>query len=205
MPLLNDPMQKHYDQLAAEAAIASRRVLIGIVGRAGSGKSTLARMLSGHGFSEESLAAPLKAVCAALFGWTEEQLFGPSALRDVPDPAWNGLTPRHALQTIGTDIARKLHQDVWVRALLSTLVEPGAPAKVCVSDVRFQNEINVLRKAGGRIVKLSRTGGAEERSVHASEQVDDLTGIDFWIDNSSTLDALAASAQALVEAVSEEK
>lgn len=178
-----------------------RRALIGIVGLAGSGKSTLARVIAErHGFQEESLAAPLKAVCAALFGWTEKQLFGPSHLRNEVDPRW-GFSPRKALQFIGTEVARGLHEDVWVRALLDTLSLPGAPRYVVVSDVRFQNEVDALRKAGGKIVKISGRGGLQDAAAHASERVDALTGIDFQIDNSSSVDALTQAADALVEEV----
>lgn len=179
-----------------------RRALIGIVGLAGSGKSTLARVIAErHGFQEESLAAPLKAVCAALFGWTEKQLFGPSHLRNEVDPRW-GFSPRKALQFIGTEVARGLHEDVWVRALLDTLSLPGAPRYVVVSDVRFQNEVDAFRKAGGKIVKVSGRGGLQGGAAsHATEQADGLSGIDFQIDNSSSIEALTQAADALVEEV----
>ncbi len=186
----------------ATPSSSRRRALIGIVGQAGAGKSTLARLIAErHAFEEESLAAPLKAVCAALFGFTNAQLFGPSEARNEVDPRW-GFAPRKALQFIGTEVARGLHKDVWVRALLRTLAQPGAPRFVVVSDVRFQNEVDAIHAAGGKVVKISGRGGAAgEAAVHASEQVEQLHGVDFWIDNSSSLDSLVQAADALVEEV----
>lgn len=179
--------------------IKQRRAIIGIVGLAGSGKSTLAQLIAErHGFEEESLASPLKAICAALFGWTPDVLFGPSELRNEVDPRW-GFSPRKALQFIGTEVARGLHPDVWVRSLLDTLSRPGAPRYVVVSDVRFQNEIDALKAAGAKIVMIRRPG--VEQGEHASERADELTGIDFVVSNNSTVEALALQADAVVSEV----
>lgn len=60
--------------------------LVGIAGAAGAGKSTVARVLVDElGFVEMSLAAPMKEFCRSVFGFSDEQLFGPSKYRNAPD------------------------------------------------------------------------------------------------------------------------
>lgn len=90
-------------------------MLIGITGRASSGKSTVANLLvRNHGFAEVGLADPLKRICREVFLFTDIQLWGPSSERDKPDTRYDGLTPRRALQTLGSEWGRALYENVWV-------------------------------------------------------------------------------------------
>ncbi len=69
-------------------------MIIGLTGYppGGSGKSTVADFLcKEYGFVEVALADPLKRICAQVYGWPEDVLWGPSENRNVPDP----LYPRH--------------------------------------------------------------------------------------------------------------
>lgn len=146
------------------------RTIVGVAGLAGSGKSTVAAFLQrDYGFSVESLADPIKAICAATFGWSDEVLYGPSSARERPDPAWGGLTPRRALQLFGTEAGRACHPDVWVRALLRQLDEPGAPERVVIPDVRFQNEVDAIVNAGGIVIRKWGARPAPGECTHESE------------------------------------
>jgi len=61
--------------------------LVGINGKAGSGKDTVAEQLvSQFGFQQIALADPIKQYAYKVFGFTKEQLWGPSHMRDAPDP-----------------------------------------------------------------------------------------------------------------------
>lgn len=94
-------------------------MILGISGKAGSGKDAAASVLvREHGFVRVAFADALKRVVAQLFGWDDDRLWGPSERRSEPDPAWDGLTARRALQVIGTEVGRALHPDVWVRATM---------------------------------------------------------------------------------------
>jgi hypothetical protein len=95
--------------------------LIGICGRAGAGKDTAADVLvKDFGHVKVALADPMKRACAEWFGWDEQTLWGPSERRNEPHARLGGLTPRHALQTLGTEWGRRCYKDVWVDIAIRT-------------------------------------------------------------------------------------
>ena len=72
----------------------------------------------------DSFAAPLKDVCASIFGWERKLLEGDTIesreFRETPDIFWtrntgiDNFTPRLALQLMGTDVLRDhFHSDIW--------------------------------------------------------------------------------------------
>lgn len=63
--------------------------LIVLSGEAGAGKDSVADILVDfHGYEKFSLSDEMKVFCQRIFGWTDEQLWGPSHFRNVPDPKW---------------------------------------------------------------------------------------------------------------------
>lgn len=192
--------------------------LIGISGRAGSGKDTVAGLVPGS--RRFSFADPLKEFCQQVFGWDRETLWGPSELRNKPDeryprecgyelhqgdgstcPACRGqqqyLTPRYALQTLGTEWGRHCFPDVWaqlgVRRAQEWLREhpkqgkghfsddefgntcyippSGLPSVAVFSDCRFVNEARAIHAAGGEVWRVVRPGAglAGGAGLHPSE------------------------------------
>lgn len=203
-------------------------MIIGLCGAAGAGKSAVAAELcSARGFVQVSLADPLKEACQAWFGFSREQLWGPSAARNAPDPRWGGLSARRALQLIGTEGARAAHPDVWVRLALQRAQErlafrrgphtercrdsnrfgdgydcncqPEECVGVVVPDVRFPNEAAALRAAGGRLVRVVRPGAGLVGAAgeHSSEGF--ALEADLELQNSGSLLALLEQARALPE------
>jgi hypothetical protein len=168
--------------------------IIGITGLAGSGKDTAAAVLVARfGFVKVSLADEIKRICARVFHWTPERLWGPSERRNEPDPSLGGLTARHALQQLGTEWGRAMHPDVWVNRVISDArriaIEPvfynpekglvdwfGRDGRdiyrsVVIPDVRFLNEAAAITAVGGRIWRIDRPGAglAGEAGKHSSE------------------------------------
>jgi hypothetical protein len=69
--------------------------LIVLSGEAGAGKDSLAKLLvEEFGWTLYSLAGPLKRFAADMFGFTEQQLYGPSSFRNAPDPRWARPCPK---------------------------------------------------------------------------------------------------------------
>lgn len=140
-------------------------MIIGLSGLIGSGKSTVADYLeSRYGFEKIAFADTLKDVCAALFGWDRALLEGGTpesrAWRDQPDAYWTQalqrtVTPRWALQNIGTDIMREQFDDyVWIYSLYQKLLR--ADGNIVVTDCRFFNELDVIKLAGGTLWSVHR-------------------------------------------------
>jgi len=60
--------------------------IIGVSGHLGAGKDVVASYLvSNYNYTQISLADPLKRFCKRVFGFTEEQLWGPSEARNTTD------------------------------------------------------------------------------------------------------------------------
>lgn len=171
--------------------------LIALAGRAGSGKNTVADMLGGH---QISFAEPLKRFCQEVFDFTDAQVWGPSACRNAPDERYprtrscercygfdaktydvctkcNGLgvstdylTPRYALQTLGTNWGRDCYEDVWADLGVRRALAHPAPL-VLITDCRFTNEAKAVRAAGGEVWRIVRPGAglSGAAGLHQSE------------------------------------
>ena len=118
---------------------------------------------------------------------------------------------RKFLQWVGTEWGRAQNENVWVGALIRKIRERATPKAICISDARFTNEFDALKKEGFIIVKITRPESARmaaeavyvpsnldkfkrffgikpKFAVHASER-DVLTyqGFDFEISNDGTI------------------
>ena len=160
-------------------------VLVGLTGRKGSGKDTAAEAM--FGFENVKMAGALKAMLGALLtyqgalpGTVHRMLEGD--LKEKPTSLLGGRSPRHAMQTLGTEWGRNLiSTDLWIGVAERRI---GLFDQVCVSDVRFPNEANMIRRLGGRTYRIER--GADADAVcdpHVSEAgIDDLQ-VDGVIEN----------------------
>lgn len=98
---------------------------------AGAGKDTVANLLMRHySFVSLAWADPMKRFCREVFEFSDDQLWGESEKRVLPDvryqrpltppskPEDGGdveyLTPRFALQTLGNDWGRGCYDRVWI-------------------------------------------------------------------------------------------
>ena len=59
------------------------------------------------------------------------------------------MTGREVLQYVGTNIFRKMYNNVWVDATLR-LIQEEQPELAIIADVRFPNEVEGVQKAGGK-------------------------------------------------------
>jgi hypothetical protein len=149
---------------------------------AGSGKSTLAHALTGHGYVVERFASPLKAMLAALLSHMGVSEFKIDTMvdgedKEIPSPYLAGLSPRHALRTLGTEWGRgHISENFWRDAAMTRAEMQAAQGrKVVFDDMRFPNEAEAIRQRGGLLIKIVRPGLAPQRGQHASEG-----GLDDW-------------------------
>jgi hypothetical protein len=143
--------------------------IIGLVGFIGSGKGTVGDILEQNGYWKESFAAGVKDTTAQMFNWDRYLLEGDTEysriFRETPCPYWSAkfgrdFTPREALQRIGTEVGRDVfHSDFWVMDLEKRLQDPfyyESGDKFVITDVRFPNEIEWIKKQGGKIYEVQR-------------------------------------------------
>lgn len=206
------------------------KLILGILGLAGSGKDSVAKFFgSDCGYCNVAFADPLKRIARDVYDFSEEQLWGPSEMRNMPDeryprqhswpasmpdrPNWNStkptctccgrtedeakeaqcyLTPRFALQILGTQFGRHCFEDTWAQMgvrTAKTLLQNGdtrydqkrglytvtgdgrSAMGVTISDVRFRNEMRIIREAGGKVIRIKRPGAGLKGAsgLHESE------------------------------------
>ena len=186
-------------------------MIIGICGLIGSGKGTVADILvNTHKFTKISFADKLKDGVASVFGWDRKMLEGDTdesrQWRELKDDFWSNetkmeITPRLVLQLFGTDCMRNGFDDgSWVSLVKKELLDnPGR--NYVIPDVRFANEVDMIRDVGGEVWEIKRgpdpewlieykTNGKEPK-VHASEWKWIKSKKDLVIENNSTLDELS--------------
>ena len=141
-------------------------MLLAVCGFIGSGKDTVSEYLAQqHGFQKQSFADPLKDSAAAMFGWDRKLLEGDTPesreWRETVDEWWSRrlamptLTPRWVLQYWGTEVARRgFHDDIWTASLEKRIIDSNTDT--VISDCRFPNEIAMVKKLGGKIVRVRR-------------------------------------------------
>lgn len=202
--------------------------ILGLLGNSGAGKDTLADYLvKEYRFVKVGLADPLKRICKEVYGFSDEQLWGPSEKRNEPDwryprsaraigdpaetkewllglretsepKAWlrfaaeHFLTPRFALQALGTEWGRNCYNNTWIDygirvakellfgyarytakdGLILTEKDVGICPGVVISDCRFRNEFDAIKKVSGMMVRIKRPGyhGSVGIAGHASEE-----------------------------------
>lgn len=151
--------------------------LIAFCGPAGAGKSTAADALVEEGWVRVKFADPLKNMMRAFYkscgledsAYIESRIEG--AMKEEPDPFLKGRTPRHAMQTLGSEWGRDcVHQNLWVEAWSQKVMNMfDRELDVVVDDCRFPNEAAAVRALGGRIVEITgRDKGLGK--AHQSEQ-----------------------------------
>jgi hypothetical protein len=139
-------------------------MVVGLVGLKGAGKSVVADAFvdeKQNDWTKTAFAAPLKAGLRAMFGFTEAQLHD-AVLKEALDERY-GITPRQAMQVVGTELMRhELErrlgvEGLWVKRMDEVLTQAAAAGKhVIVEDVRFPDEVACIARHGGTIVRVTR-------------------------------------------------
>ena len=157
-------------------------LIIAFAGLAGTGKDTAAaHLVQRYGFVQAAFADPIRSMALILMeeagiddAWLTER-----ALKESPMPGL-GVSARALLQTLGTEVGRHLSPDLWTRHMGLRLgleacsykdeLWPPQPVhdRIVISDCRFENEAQWVKRYGGHVIRLHRHQAGEVRN-HASE------------------------------------
>ena len=163
--------------------------VVGLAGQMRSGKDTVAdifgRLIQENHLDFQinrlSFAEPIKSMLQVGLGLARDQVDG--GRKDVVDNDY-GCTPRHMMQSLGTEWGRELiHQDIWRIALMRKLKFDSGWFNI-ITDVRFDNEAEWIRDLPTRscIIHIDRFDRMDDQG-HTSEAGVQTRQGDFIIDN----------------------
>ncbi len=166
-------------------------MIIGISGYSGSGKDlvgTIIQEISLNKWSIKKWAGKLKVIASLLTNIPVEKFEDQEFKKTDLGPEW-GMTVRDFLQKLGTDAVRDtLHTNAWVNAVMANYTptqiqwsdgpiggyKDGPMPNWIITDTRFPNEAEAIKKAGGIVIRINRPG-VQPINPHPSE-----TSLDDW-------------------------
>jgi hypothetical protein len=159
--------------------------------------------------SEIMIAALLKLICTALTGISYNVMCGLTPddriRRELSIPGI-GFSSREILQKIGT-IFREVDPCIWIRIAITraqALISSGHKL-VIISDVRYQNEIECVKKNGGHIIYICRNLSDlqvtdADRATHPSRwEFLDVRGNDQIIVNNTSIVDMVTQIQEYIQ------
>jgi hypothetical protein len=105
------------------------------------------------------------------------------------------VTNREFLEYFGTKIVRKIKPEAWVEATMNNILKENSEIAI-IPDVRFPNEVNAIKNAGGKVIRLTRNihDSKIECETALDEKNFDWSLFDHVIDNSnSSIEDLCSS------------
>jgi cytidylate kinase len=154
-------------------------MIIALTGYARSGKDTACDMLQNNynpNYIKISFATTIYNMLATMLG-TSVEVINDMKVTGGVIPGTD-CTIRKALQTLGTEWGRELiDEDIWAKTLINKvrqIDEEYGHVNICISDLRFINEVRVLKQYEedtGNIVKIVgiRRHSEQPQTFHASE------------------------------------
>ena len=154
-------------------------------------------LIKEYGFRELSLADPLKTLVCDILQVPQRFIYGTQDQKREPiehlglipesfsvfgdtwkarvGAAWCG---RYLLEFMGTDVLRRVWPEIFVEAVRRLIlaersefssIHPGPDIRHLISDVRFQNEGDMIEALGGRLMRVEIEGHTQDTTGHVSD------------------------------------
>ena len=115
-------------------------------------------------------------------------------------PEYNGdksgnMTIREFLQHFGTNVMRKIKNDIWVSDTIKRILFEDSEVAI-IPDVRFPNEVDTIQENGGIVVRLTRDVYTDKHKCEASLDQENFNWdkFDYIVDNNNcNIDSLCES------------
>ena len=167
-------------------------MIVGLIGYAQSGKDTVANVLiDKYGFERKAFADKIRDIVYdmnPIVATVSNEALNLQYVvdRDGWDVAKQTSTVRRYLQNVGVAARKHLGTNVWVTAVMQEL---DPEKRYVISDVRFQNEANMITAMGGELWRVERPGVGPVND-HVSELELANFSADRTLLNSGTLEEL---------------
>ena len=170
-------------------------LLIGFTGHAGVGKDTCANLLAQHGFLHTAFADKIRQEVKEAWG-VHPYLFNDRSMKEHEtsrlslsrcqdaeflqrmleighDDMSAPRSPRWVLQQWGTEYRRAQRPTYWLDALGAQLDEWSGAGRHyhCITDVRFPNEAEMIKRRGGHVVLVERRAADSLRDPNTAAHV----------------------------------
>ena len=192
--------------------------IIGLCGFKGSGKDTVADMLVDTcDYKKIAFADFIKNAAKELFDWEDTSFDAEN--KEKVDEYW-GVTPRKILQELGTEFLRFHCKDILstefqlpngekhnatfhIKRINKEVIKllNNGNKNIIFSDIRFQDELDYIKKLGGIIIKVVRPSLTNnEFSQHISEKnINKLENVDYELVNDHNISHLFKKTSLIVE------
>jgi hypothetical protein len=177
-------------------------IIVGITGKKFNGKDTLGNhLVSKYNYVRIAFADPLKEVIKTVFNFNDEQLYGES--KEIIDEYWK-VAPRTVMQYVGTDMFRNqigkilpdIGTNIWIEVIKRKILDiwkTNPNQRIVLTDLRFPNEINLIKELNGIIIRVKRNIEKSEDEfvvIHESETYIDMFKVDYDFENNQSRDKL---------------
>lgn len=152
--------------------------IIALMGQKGSGKDTAAKAFIDQGYEGFAFADPIKRYIERTFNIPYDILNNRRLKETVLEEHWCDLSPRRLMQLVG-DAFRLHDKNYWVDLTEQLIIKCESP--VVVTDLRYPNEYDMIRKHNGTIYKVTRDTGLVD--THDSEIYIDVMQADHELTN----------------------
>lgn len=188
--------------------------VIGFCGLAKSGKDAAGSFAHGHGYDRFAFADKLKEALYALnpaIGIKNDQPVYVQALVNQIgwDQAKHHPEVRRLLQRLGTECGRQtISEDIWITAVHNAILHYDFrtdPFRAAITDVRFPNEADYVRKNGGWVALVQRPGieplKDDKGRIHISEQhvLDGVLEPNYILSNNGSLEDLRSATENMIK------
>jgi hypothetical protein len=170
------------------------KMIIGLGGYAQTGKDTVAdHLVHNYGFVRVAFADPIRE---ALYKLNPKIRLGESSgvslSHAVDNMGWEEVKQlstdaRELLQRLGTEVGREMFgNDFWVN---QAMLRAKEHQNVVISDVRYINEANAVKNAGGYVWRINKLG-VNAINQHESEKNLDDYSFDSHLWNNGSFEEL---------------